>query len=506
MTTSLSPAQQKAFDGLAASRRAGSVLALTAETGLGKSTVVRALHQRWGGALITAKDFMETFQTRHPLALEEGVYQLLVTALRTHDHVLVDDFDLAVAPLTGCHFYPRLGLLDAPLAALASYALETDKTLLFATSDELPDPIAQRCFAFRIEEFQPEDYAHLLRVFLGTHEASRLDVAKIHRFAPQLNAHHLKGAAAWSAWSETLETDAFIDHLQTNRLFSNVRLDEVAPVDLRDLKGVDDVIQSLEASIILPLENEELAAELDLKPKRGVLLVGPPGSGKTTIGRALATRLKGKFLLIDGTIISGTHYFYDHVHHVFEMAKKNAPSVIFIDDSDVIFESGEEHGLYRYLLTMLDGLESKSAGRVCVMMTAMHVGNLPPALVRSGRIELWLELRLPDAAARAEILQQLLASLPKAIGEVDIAKLAAASDGFTGADLKRAIEDGKALIAYDRVQAKGLEPVTEYFRRALETIVANKVKYAAAEADASAARPDRPVWFAPSPKAADDEQ
>ena len=69
---------------------------------------------------------------------------------------------------------------------------------------------------------------------------------------------------------------------------------------------------------------------------------------------------------------------------------QNAPAIIFIDDSDVIFETGQETGLYRYLLTMLDGLESASAGRVCLMMTAMDVGNLPPALVRSGRIELWL--------------------------------------------------------------------------------------------------------------------
>ena len=103
---------------------------------------------------------------------------------------------------------------------------------------------------------------------------------------------------------------------------------------------------------------------------------------------------------MDGTFIAGTSQFYGRFHHVFEAAKTNAPSVLFIDDSDAIFESGEELGLYRYLLTMLDGLESASAGRVCVMMTAMEVGHLPPALLRSGRIELWLEMRLPDEAAR----------------------------------------------------------------------------------------------------------
>ena len=72
---------------------------------------------------------------------------------------------------------------------------------------------------------------------------------------------------------------------------------------------------------------------------------------------------------------------------MFEAAKQNAPSVIFIDDADVIFEAGN-HGLARYLLTMMDGLESASCERVCVMMTAMDTTGLPAALLRSELVEL----------------------------------------------------------------------------------------------------------------------
>src|SRR5580704_3053682 len=163
------------------------------------------------------------------------------------------------------------------------------------------------------------------------------------------------------------------------------------------LKGVDDIIEALETKIALPFENREWAARLNLKPKRGVLLAGPPGTGKTTIGRALAHRLKGKFFLVDGTMIAGSDNFYRQIDRVFAAASRSAPSVIFIDDADVIFGGDKESGLYRYLLTKMDGLESASAGRVCVMMTAMEPADLPAAMLRSGCVELWLETRLPDA-------------------------------------------------------------------------------------------------------------
>ncbi|HEY6988280.1 MAG TPA: ATP-binding protein, partial [Bryobacteraceae bacterium] len=292
-----------------------------------------------------------------------------------------------------------------------------------------------------------------------------------------------KAACDWlTAGGQEIHTEAFIEYLRSQRLTSNVDLDEVQAVELAELVGVDDVIRSLEIHIAFPLENDRMAGEMNLRSKRGVLLYGPPGTGKTTVGRALAHRLKGKFFLIDGTFIAGSGDFYARVHQVFEAAKENAPAIIFIDDADAIFEGGEEQGLYRYLLTMLDGLESESAGRICVMMTAMEVGNLPLALVRSGRVELWLEMKLPNVEARRAILNQQIAKSGLPFSGEDLSAVLAATEGFTGADLKRVVEDAKSLFAYESAGLKQIENVDGHLLQAIEGVALNKKRYAEAEA------------------------
>ncbi len=379
----LSPSQREAYGRLMAALPASNVFELRARTGRGRTTVLQALHATLGGALLTLRDFVERLDGRHPLAMEEVYYQTILEAMRQRETVIVNDLHVAAATMGGCGIYLRPGLIKWPLTVLTSYAASAGKRLILGGEGDAPEPVAHRAFSVTIGKLTAADYRHICAAVLGESRAGRVDAQEVHRFAPNLNGHQLRSACAWFHSAE-VDTESFIDYLRSLQLASNVELGEVAEVALHDLKGVDDVIRSLEANIVIPLEHGELARELDLQPKRGVLLAGPPGTGKTTVGRALAHRLRGKFFLIDGTFISGTRDFYQMIHRVFHEAKENAPSIIFIDDCDVIFEGGQEFGLYRYLLTMLDGLEGKSSTRVCVMLTAMDVGSLPPALVRSG--------------------------------------------------------------------------------------------------------------------------
>jgi SpoVK/Ycf46/Vps4 family AAA+-type ATPase len=493
----LSPSQKSAFDSLVAALRFAQLNVIWGESGFGKTIILNEVRRaRFPRApLISTMDFLAAMSDRDPLALEETYAELLRRALSKSDVVFVDDLHL-LSGLTCCHhFYPRKDYFEGPLTAVVTEALAKHKTMILACASTAPGPFHRRCYYHGVKQLTAQDYAHITTRYLPSAVSAKLDFAKVHRFAPKLNGHQLRGAAEELALEPALDTTRFIDYVRSRRMTSNVDLAEVQAVDLHSLKGIDDVIESLEANVVLPFENDKLATELKIKPKRGVLLIGPPGTGKTTVGRALAHRLKSKFFVIDGTFISGTRAFYEKIQQVTEAAKQNAPSIIFIDDSDVIFEQGREQGLYRYLLTMLDGVESDTSGRVCIMMTAMDVGHLPPALIRSGRIELWLETRMPDENARTDILRDLLAELPEQIPQPDLSRLAAGTEGLTGADLKRLVEDGKVLFAFDKAKGKALRPSTDYFLSATRSVLENKRRYAEAEAKVRAT-PQMPNPFA----------
>jgi ATP-dependent 26S proteasome regulatory subunit len=490
----LSPAQQECFESALLYLQRSQLVSLWGPTGKGISLILRHVHARLGGTLLTAKDLIAP-DGMHPLALEEWLRNVLVQNLKTTDLLIIDDLSLfleVISQDSTLSAFPRKSYGRLVGQMLSDFVNTTGKQVLTRGSHNWGTHA--NTLYLKAPEFKAVDYQHICRTILGNERTQHVEFDRIFHYAQKLDGHDLRKACNWLMNEPSLTTQQLLDYFQAKGLSSNVDLNQVAPVEFSDLKGMDDLLSAIEIHLITPLEDEALASELGIKPKRGILLAGPPGTGKTSIGRALAHRLKSKFFLIDGTFISDRSNFYTRVNCVFESAAANVPAIIFIDDTDVIFEGGET-GLYRYLLTMLDGLESEKASRVCVMMTAMNVASLPPALIRSGRIELWLETKLPDEAGRAAILRDLVAKGPEAFRELHVNRLGNATDGLTGADLKRLFEDGKLLYAYDRIKKNPLREPTNYFLDAIETVRQNKQRYAEADAAVRKRRPNRTSYY-----------
>jgi ATP-dependent 26S proteasome regulatory subunit len=267
--------------------------------------------------------------------------------------------------------------------------------------------------------------------------------------------------------------------LDEHVVIANTRTHEVEEITFDKMPGAEAIVEKLETHIILPLQNLALAQELDIRPKRGVLLYGPPGTGKTSIGRALAHRMKGKFFLIDGSIATEPPgIFFAQIRAIVQEAQENARCVLFIDDADVLF--GIEHisGFGRYLLTLLDGMETDTAAKVCLMMTAMDVRKVPEAILRSGRVELWLETRPPAADVRARILERWMTPDLPGYADIDFDALALRTENFTPADLRRIVGDARTYYAADKIAKRKPSAVQAYLERSIDTIVATRARMA----------------------------
>ena len=493
-TVQLCPAQSTALEFLTSWSEDTPVLHLGTYESHGRTTVLQEFQGLSKAHWLDVGPFVARVAGMHPLAMEDAAWQVLVSAIEQHSQIIIDDFHLFFDFASHCSGYPRSTYYETTMRAILLAARSKGCRLILGTNGNLPEAFSEVAWSTSIPEFQVDDYRHLFRECLSQ-PLDDIDFDSVYRFAPNLNCHRISRICRWLRSQLKFSTAELLDFIQTQGMASNINVGEVQQVQLSDLCGVDELITALEDHIIMPLENLQLAAQLGLTPKRGVMLAGPPGTGKTTIGRALARRLRGKFFLIDGTVISGTEYFYHRIDSIFRMAIANAPSIVFIDDSDVIFESGKEHGLYRYLLTMLDGLESKSASDVCVMMTAMDLGNIPPALVRSGRIELWLEMKLPDAGNRRRLMEQLFADKVRVDRDDQWPGIEAATDGFSGADLKRLVQDAKLQMAVDMTRHREIQPFDRYLLKAAATIRHSRESYANAAARAMKVNVDRPRWF-----------
>ncbi|MCY7400628.1 MAG: ATP-binding protein [Nocardioides sp.] len=232
---------------------------------------------------------------------------------------------------------------------------------------------------------------------------------------------------------------------------------ERAGVRLADVGGLTEVKKRLEASFLAPLRNPELRQLYGKSLRGGLLLYGPPGCGKTYLAKAVAGELGAAFIHVSLADILDMYIGQSerNVKELFETARSSAPCVLFLDELDAI---GQKRSLTRnsgarttvnQLLTELDGVGSDNEG-VFVLAATNHPWDVDAALRRPGRLDRTLLVLPPDRDAREAILRTHLRERP--VERIDIARLAKATDGFSGADLAHLCESASENALMDSVE------------------------------------------------------
>jgi transitional endoplasmic reticulum ATPase len=231
-----------------------------------------------------------------------------------------------------------------------------------------------------------------------------------------------------------------------------------ADVTYDDIGGLGSTIDQVREMVELPLRYPELFRRLGVDPPKGVLLHGPPGTGKTRLAKAVANESHAEFFHIAGPEIMGSAYGESEkrLRELFEQAAKAAPSIIFIDEIDSIAPkrgqvTGEaEKRLVAQLLTLMDGLESRQ--NTVVIAATNRPEAIDEALRRPGRFDREIIIGVPDDRGRREILGIHTRGMPLGEG-VDLDELARTTYGFVGADLA-ALTREAAIEAVRRIMPR----------------------------------------------------
>ncbi len=229
-----------------------------------------------------------------------------------------------------------------------------------------------------------------------------------------------------------------------------------------DIGGLDQVKRTLVEAIEWPLRYPDLYSAMDLEPTRGVLLSGPPGTGKTLLARALATACQANFISVKGPELL-SRWVGDSergVREMFQRAKQVAPCVLFLDELDALAPSRGAIGdnvmdrVIGQLLTELDGIEGRRG--VIVVGATNRPELIDPAVLRSGRFDLSLDLPLPDQPARRAIFTVHTRKRPLATG-LNLDTLARRTSGFSGADIEATCRRAAQLALAEWLRARGAE-------------------------------------------------
>ena len=247
-------------------------------------------------------------------------------------------------------------------------------------------------------------------------------------------------------------------HEAWDPMVSGAEMVEKPTITYGDVAGLQDQVESVREAIELPLVKPELFQKIGIIPPKGVLLVGPPGCGKTLLAKAVANHTNATFIRMVGSELAQKYIGEGGrmVRELFSLAKEKAPSVIFLDEIDAIgakrldgSTSGdrEVQRTLMQLLAELDGFDALHDVKIIAATNRPDI--LDDALLRPGRFDRVIEIPIPDDSARKEILAVHLSSMNTR--KISVGRVVERTKGYSGADLKATcVEAGMIAIRDNR--------------------------------------------------------
>ncbi|OHT07071.1 Cell division cycle protein 48 like protein [Tritrichomonas foetus] len=241
--------------------------------------------------------------------------------------------------------------------------------------------------------------------------------------------------------------------------------DDKADIGYDDIGGCRRQLGLIREMVELPLRHPQLFSNLGIKPPRGILMYGPPGSGKTLIARAIANETGAHFFMINGPEIMSkmAGQSEGNLREVFEQATAESPSIIFIDELDSIAPNRDKTGgeverrVVSQLLTLMDGIKSRS--NVVVIAATNRPNTIDPALRRFGRFDREIDIGVPDETGRLEVLG-IHTKKMKLADDVDLESIAHDTHGYVGADLASLCTEAAMLCIREKLDLIDLEDET----------------------------------------------
>jgi len=259
-----------------------------------------------------------------------------------------------------------------------------------------------------------------------------------------------------------------------------MKLDKAPTETYGDIGGLETQIQEVREAVGLPLMHPELYEEMGIKPPKGVILYGAPGTGKTLLAKAVANQTSATFLRIVGSELI-QKYLGDGprlVRQLFQTAAEHAPAIVFIDEIDAIgtkryeSSSGGEREIQRTMLELLNQLDGfDDRGDVKVIMATNKIETLDPALIRPGRIDRKILFENPDQNTKRKIFT-LHTSKMSLAPDVDIDEFVTQKDDLSGADVRAICSEAGLLALRERRMRVNMTD----FRAARENVLKTKTE------------------------------